>query len=773
MKKASLLFSKVALLGLVVTSLGSFSAIVSADEIGGTDTGAVTQAPTATLPIQLLGINDFHGALSTTGTAYINGTPFRNAGKAALLATYLDQAEETFKETNATGSTIRVQAGDMVGASPANSGLLQDEPTIKVLNRMNFQVGTLGNHEFDEGLAEYNRILTGTAPLPGQFNQITQNYQREASKTDIVIANMTDKETGAIPFDWKPYTTKLISKNGQSVEVGFIGIVTTEIPNLVLKKHYEQYNFLDEAETVAKYSKELRDKGVNAIVVLAHVPATSDKDIAIGDAATLINNVNTIDPENSVDALFAGHNHQFTNGLANNTRIVQSTSQGKAFVNMTGELDPVTKDFVKTPDAVVTPVLTNDSTGAPVVPHSAVSQIIEEADNLVTQVTNEKVGTATEAGTMSREVNAANESPVGNLVTDAQRIVANLDGNHVDFAMTNNGGIRADLLVQDDKTITWGAAQNVQPFGNILQIVEMTGAQIENVLNEQYDEDGKYFLQLSGLRYTYTETDDPTVPYKVHQIVKENGEPLDPNGTYRVVINDFLFGGGDGFKTFTGAKLIGAIDSDTDTFINYFKAQEAAGKTISAAVDGRKTYRSQADIAAENEKNALAAIHAATVLTDIKEKDTQHTGKTLPNATISVQVKETVQTRSLNPATAIADANGDFTVDISSLDVKKDQVLVVTVTDQNGYSVPFEKTVLAMDVVTPKPDENGGTPPVTPEKPGKTDEDKPVTTDKTSSKKDGKDFPQTGENVQLIGAIVGASLLGGGIVLVLRKKKIV
>lgn len=772
MKKASLLFSKVALLGLVVTSLGSFSAIVSADETGGTDTGASTQAPTATLPIQLLGINDFHGALSTTGTAYIDGTPFRNAGKAALLATYLDHAETTFKATNTTGSTIRVQAGDMVGASPANSGLLQDEPTIKVLNRMNFQVGTLGNHEFDEGLAEYNRILTGTAPLPGQFNQITQNYQREASTTDIVIANMTDKATGAIPFNWKPYTTKLISQNGQSVEVGFIGIVTTEIPNLVLKKHYEQYNFLDEAETVAKYSKELRDKGVNAIVVLAHVPATSTNDVAIGDAATLINKVNAIDPENSVDALFAGHNHQFTNGLANNTRIVQSTSQGKAFINMTGELDPSTKDFVKIPDAVVTPVLANDAAGAPVAQNPAVNQIIDEADRLVATVTNEKVGTATEAGTMSREVNAENESPVGNLVTDAQRVVANLDGNHVDFAMTNNGGIRADLLVQDDKTITWGAAQNVQPFGNILQIVEMTGAQIESVLNEQYDEEGKYFLQLSGLRYTYTETGDPAVPYKVHQIIKDNGEPLDPNGTYRVVINDFLFGGGDGFKTFTGAKLIGAIDSDTDTFINYFKAQEAAGKTISAAIDGRKTYRSQADIAAENEKNALAAIHAATVLTDIKEKDTQHTGKTLPNATISVHVKEAVQTRSLNPATAIADANGDFTVDISSLDVKKDQVLVVTVTDQNGYSVPFEKTILAMDVVTPKPDENGGTPPVTPEKPGKTDADKPVTTDKTSSKKDGKDFPQTGENVQLIGAIVGAGLLGGGIVLVLRKNRV-
>lgn len=101
----------------------------------------------------------------------------------------------------------------MVGASPANSALLQDEPTVKVFNEMNFEYGTLGNHEFDEGLGEFNRIMKGEAPTPGQFNKIVDEYPHEASKQEVVIANLVDKDTNKIPFDWKPYTIKEIPVN--------------------------------------------------------------------------------------------------------------------------------------------------------------------------------------------------------------------------------------------------------------------------------------------------------------------------------------------------------------------------------------------------------------------------------------------------------------------------------------------------------------------------------------------------------------------------------
>lgn len=246
----------------------------------------VTSVQADQVDVQILGVNDFHGALDQTGSAYMPAPEGKvsGAGTAAQLDAYMDKANEDFKQASPDGTSIRVQAGDMVGASPANSGLLQDEPTVKVFNEMGVEYGTLGNHEFDEGLAEYNRIMTGKAPVADStINEITKNYTHVPSSQTIVISNVIDKTTKEIPYNWKPYAIKNIPVNNTSVNIGFIGVVTTEIPNLVLRKNYEQYEFLDEAQTIVKYAKELKNQNVNAIVILAHIPAIST-DGVVGSA---------------------------------------------------------------------------------------------------------------------------------------------------------------------------------------------------------------------------------------------------------------------------------------------------------------------------------------------------------------------------------------------------------------------------------------------------------------------------------------------------------
>lgn len=549
-------------------------------------------AEQTTVPVQVLGVNDFHGALSTTGSYYYPGGKISGAGGAALLSSKLNQMQANFVANHPTGQTLRVSAGDMVGASPANSGLLQDEPTIKAFNAMNFTVGTIGNHEFDEGLAEFNRILLGQAPsADSNFLDIVKSYPREASKMDLVIANLVNKSDGKIPFGWHPYTVKtLTDANGNSVKVGFIGVVTTEIPDLVLRKNWQDYQFLDEAETIAKYEKELREnQKVNAIVVLAHVPSVQSGETTTGAVADMLAKLATIDPNHTVDAVFAGHNHVYTNGVNGKTRVMQSTSQGKGVAEITGEIDVATQDFVKVPDGQVVPVTKENLT-----PDEKVAVIVADADNRIADERNKVIG-AVDADTMvTREVNdnVQRESPLGNLITDGQRAMAKEAGYDVDFAMTNNGGIRADLLLGKDGMVTWGAAQAVQPFGNILQVVEMTGAQIKEVLEQQYD-DEKYFLQISGLSYTFTEnpTGDANQKYVVESMTKEDGNPITPEGKYKVVINDFLFGGGDGFKGFTNTKLLGAIDPDTETFVNYIQKSSAKGKMAVPALDRKLLYQ--------------------------------------------------------------------------------------------------------------------------------------------------------------------------------------
>jgi 5'-nucleotidase len=640
---------------------------------------------TATVPIQLLGINDFHGALSTTGSYYdATGNKTSNAGTAALLAGYFNQAETAFKAQNNTGKTLRVQAGDMVGASPANSGLLQDQPTMRILNQMKFAVGTLGNHEFDEGLGEFNRILTGTKPDPSSgFLPIVKEYNEDYSQDeleggfDLVIANVHEKD-GSIPYGWKPYTIKNVGTAAEPINIGFIGVVTTEIPNLVLAEHHKDYTFTDPAEEIVKYSKELVDQDVNAIVVLGHTPSVQGSGETVsGETAEIMNKVKQTDPDNSVDAFFAGHNHVYTNGVVGNTRIVQSTSQGKGYIDLRGEYDPATKDFASTPKATVSAV---DPTKG-IAKDAAIEEIVADADTRVAQVTEEKIGTADKAEDISRTVNEMGESPVGNLVTDAQVYMANKNGVPVDFAMTNNGGIRDDLKVKPDSSITWGAAQAVQPFGNIMQIVEMTGQQIENVLNQQ---DEKYFLQVSGLKYTVEKNDTSSV---VKEMKKADGTPIEADKTYKLIINDFLYGGGDGFSEFTNAKLTGALDPDTETFIGYIKDLEAKGQKVSAAIEGRKTLATTEPT--DPEKEETEKIKAETKLNDYREGDKYLTGKTIPNGKVTFTSEKA---RAL--AQGIADKDGNISIAVDQLGLKEGQELAVTIAGANGGEASFTVKVL-------------------------------------------------------------------------------
>lgn len=652
-----------------------------------------------TVPVQLLGINDFHGALSTTGSYYgADGSKISGAGTAALLAGYFSQAENNFQTAhNNEGKSLRVQAGDMVGASPANSGLLQDQPTMRILNQMNFSVGTLGNHEFDEGLGEFNRILTGTKPDPASgFYDIVTQYNNDYSQDqlkggfDLVIANVKEKDSGNIPFGWTPYTVKNVGTEAEPINIGFIGVVTTEIPNLVLAQYHKDYTFSDPAEEIAKYSKELVGKGVNAIVVLGHTPSVQGAGESVsGETADIMNKVNQVDPDNSVDAFFAGHNHVYTNGVVGDTRIVQSTSQGKGYIDLQGEIDKTTKDFVTTPTATVSPVIPNNG----VSPDTGVQGIVADADNRVKAVTEEKIGTADKAEDITRTVNELGESPVGNLVTDAQVYMANKKGEKVDFAITNNGGIRDDLKVKSDAAITWGAAQAVQPFGNIMQIVEMTGQQLKNVLNQQtfnYDEEkgqaSGYYLQLSGLKYTVEKNPDSAAanPYVVKEMKKADGTAIDPNGTYKLIINDFLYGGGDGFSEFTKANLVGALDPDTETFISYIQDLEANGKKVSARVEGRKSLATTDPAKEETEK-----INAETTINAYREGDKALTGKTIPNGKVTV-----APTTARALAQGTADNEGNFTLPVDQLGLKEGQEVTVTIAGEQGGEASFKVKVL-------------------------------------------------------------------------------
>ncbi|TYC46295.1 bifunctional metallophosphatase/5'-nucleotidase [Leuconostoc litchii] len=539
------------------------------------------------IAVQFLGINDLHGGLETTGSVDIGSKTYEDAGTVGRLASYLNQAESHFKKVTKSSNSLRIEAGDMVGAAPANSSLLAHESTMHVLRAMKFKIGTLGNHEFDQGLPAFNRILTGGKPS-SSADSLVKKYTHYSSGINIVVANVINKKDHKIPYGYKPYMIKTVKQNNKTAKIGIIGLETSTLSSLTLYKNYKDYQILDEAKTIAKYDKILRKKGVNAVVVVGHTGVQSKDNTTSGPTVDILKKLNDIDPDNNVGLYIAAHSHQYANAQVGHTHVVQAVYTGKAYDDSWSYISSKTGKFTKVSTHVY-PVLSHKDDVTTKADKKVVS-IVKNADKLVKGKVNNVIGYAGEAETITGRLHnsATMENEAGELVADAQLYGAQKANLKPNFAFTNTGGVRSDLAVKSNKAITWGSALAVQPFGNILQVVEMSGSQIRQALNEQYDENQQYYLQIAGLTYTYEKNDDENQPYTVKNMWDSKGQLVSDNQTYRVVINDFLHGAGDNFFAFKNTKIIGAVGTDTDVFIKYIKAMTKTDHKVVAPILNRK-----------------------------------------------------------------------------------------------------------------------------------------------------------------------------------------
>jgi 2',3'-cyclic-nucleotide 2'-phosphodiesterase / 3'-nucleotidase / 5'-nucleotidase len=484
------------------------------------------------LHIQLLGINDLHGQLDTYRTIKDStGATVDKSGGIEYLAAYLKEREAT------NPNTLMLHAGDAVGASAPVSALLQDEPTIRFLNEIGFDAGTIGNHEFDEGVAEMLRLINGGAhPKTGEF---------EGADFPYVAANVEYKESGDLVLD--PYVIKEVA----GVKIGIIGVVTTITPNIVIPSAVKDVKFTDEVTAINKYTAELKTKGVEAIVVLAHNPGSSKTD-GTGAAGEVIDFANKVDDE--VDVIYGGHDHKYLNATIDNKLVVQSWSYGTAFSDIDLAIDPITKDIVieKSKAEIV------DTLHSKITPDATVAAELKAYKDAIAPILNKVIG---EAGVeLTRTPNVDGEQILGNVIADAMRAEMKTD-----MAFMNPGGIRNDLNAGE---ITWGELFNVQPFGNDLIKMTVTGDIIRELLNQQWaDPTRAKMLQISGLYYTY----DDTLKYghRILDIYTEDGAEIDPTGEYTITVNNFMAGGGDGYSALLKGKDSLQGPTDLDGLINY------------------------------------------------------------------------------------------------------------------------------------------------------------------------------------------------------------
>jgi 2',3'-cyclic-nucleotide 2'-phosphodiesterase (5'-nucleotidase family) len=504
------------------------------------------------LDVRLLGVSDLHGHLTGKGLAYTDPcTGIRApAGGAGALA-----AEIGRRRAAAPDRTVLVHSGDMIGGGPPESTMLRDEPTIRVLNLMGFDVGTPGNHEFGNGIGELLRLVRGGAP-PGGGELF------EGQRFPMVSANIVDHVTRQPVFP--PYAVKLIG----GVPIAFTGATLTLTPLLITPGGTDGVEFLDEVESVNACVHELSRRGIKAIVLLLHEGGRQAA-FPHGDVSPRVADV--VGALDHVDVVIAGHTHSVLNSTVNGRLVVQSSAFGKAFSDVRLVVDRDRRRVV-TASASIVPVWRYsppDAVGPryEVPQDPAVQAVVDAARREVAPLTDQVVNTAARDLCAGRDDGAtpAGESPLGNLIADAQRWATGAQ-----FAFVNPNGIRGKLGAG---TILWGDLFALQPAGNHLVTMHLTGAQIWELLGQQARVRFKRNLEVSGLHYAYRSTDSGAgVIDSVHEGPPgDTSRPVRPDAArvFTVTVNAFLAAGGDGYKALTEGRRRVTGPHELDALVNY------------------------------------------------------------------------------------------------------------------------------------------------------------------------------------------------------------
>jgi 2',3'-cyclic-nucleotide 2'-phosphodiesterase (5'-nucleotidase family) len=523
------------------------------------------------IPISVIGLTDFHGQLDPA-TVVIDGRNI-SAGGAGQLATMFDE-----EAAHLPGQTLLLASGDNVGASPPNSALLDDMPTIDVENAWGLDATSYGNHEFDYGV---ERLMA----------------QQDRANFPFLAANIVEESTGEAPEWVQP--SAVFEVNG--IKVGVIGADVKNTPELVSAGNTAGLLFLDEAERIRLESERLREQGVDVQIVVIHQGAAAGSNAVDGKppeawAGPIIDIVNQLQ-DTTIDLVLAGHTHRIANTVVGHIPVAEGLNAGGSY--------SVAQLMVEEDDVVWTGTATRVGVNLGVAPRADVKAIVDSANAETAVLRNEVIGS--QSADIRRDPTRLSESAMGNFVVDIMRAKY----PSVDAALTNSGGLRADLLMSPPSSaleavgeITWGEVFTVLPFGNRTVIETLTGEQLAAALLNGVSPacntaiaTGR-FPQVSGLVVNYHCTAPPPIPPAaqtpsppiIDGIFLAPGGPggvltqIAPTDTVRIVTNDFMFTGGDGYTVLSaGTNVLQPGDGLLEIVVDYV----TANSPVTAAVEGR------------------------------------------------------------------------------------------------------------------------------------------------------------------------------------------
>ena len=469
---------------------------------------ALAAEPPNLVAIDVFTTNDVHGALVESG---------KNPGMAKFATFYFQQ-----RNRNPYGS-ILVSAGDMFQGSP-DSNLLYGKTMVEVLNVLEMDAMTLGNHEFDWGL---EKLAARVAE----------------SKFPYVSANVFERDgKGRLSFV-KPFV--MLDRLG--IKIAVIGIVTPETAFSTGPKIVEPFEFRDPATVVREYLPQLRKQGADLVIVLSHLAAEQNPltGQVTGDAADLAVKVA------GIDAVVSGHSHKLVAGKVNGIPVVQANYNARAL----GKISLVYSRRDK--QVLLSSVSSLETPLADIKADPGIQAIIDKSQAEVGPVKNVVLGRTV----LDLSHDRYELSVLGQWSSDVFR-----QATGAEIAFQNGGGLRTSIPAG---TVTMGNLYEVMPFDNTLVTMELTGEQVLQVLNHGIN--GKAgTVQFSGLNVTIDS--NRTYGSQLVRVLLPDGRPLDPSAYYKVVTNDFMAAGGDEFV------MLKAGRNRQDTFIPLRDAVAAAVK---------------------------------------------------------------------------------------------------------------------------------------------------------------------------------------------------
>jgi 2',3'-cyclic-nucleotide 2'-phosphodiesterase (5'-nucleotidase family)/predicted AlkP superfamily phosphohydrolase/phosphomutase len=521
--------------------------------------------------ITILNISDWHAQLTPLAEAADNVTsagaanPTFPIGGAAFIDTWLDSYA-----ADAQNGVLRMTGGDSFGgATPPISNFFEDRPAVEIMNMMGWNAEAVGNHSFDRGEQFLRNELIPLADFP------------------ILSANVVFPN-GKTPAEWDP--SHVYSFKGD--KVGVVGFTTEDTPQLLFPGRLGPFEVVSVVDTVQAEVDRLRKKGIRTIVALGHEGANAG---TVTDPTGPL--IDIADALNNVDVVMGDHNDVQVNALRpNGVLVTENRGKGIRFTRVRLLVDDRGKVVYKTADY-------HRPWTIGITPNPEIQAKIDELNAALAPIMSTQIGTSDRfvprADSCGRADGRLCESLVGNIVTDALRTTYGAD-----FAITNSGGLRADLTCPNPDAagdfcpaytpppfpITRGQVFSVLPFGNIVVTVPVNGAEVkamlENGVSIMPGANGR-FPQVSGLCFTY----DISAPAgsRVTGAVRQAADgsctgpavDLTAAASYTVLENDFMANGGDGYPNF--ASRMATLDFMDQVTADYV----TANSPLSPAIQGR------------------------------------------------------------------------------------------------------------------------------------------------------------------------------------------